>query len=500
MRDGRLLVAGQTCWRVEHADRVACIIDGQDYFRRVKAAMLQARRRILLIGWDFDTRMLLERGGRTLPGPNPLGTFLRYLVRIRPDLEIHLLRSNVRLVSAFEAMWGAVTPVALMNRLSSDRLQFAVDGVHPVGAVPHQKIVVVDDAIAFCGGIDLTVDRWDTREHLHHNVFRRNVGHTYGPRHDVAVAVDGAAAAALAEHARGRWQAATGVTLEPVTATHTVWPDDLEPTMRDIEVGIARTRPEFEGQSEAREVEALNLAALAVADRAIYLENQYLASRKIVDVLAVRLQEPDGPEVVIVMPRHSESRLEEQAMDSARFRMLHLLWAADKHQRLGVYWPVTDTRGESSGRRADGEEKGATSIYVHSKVMVIDDQLLRIGSSNLNNRSLGFDSECDVAFEAHPGDDGHKKVSAAIAAVRTSLVAEHLGVSAEEFDRALADQGSLLKAIEALRGQGKTLSRFTERTIAGEGSLLAENDLMDPDRVPSSFVRSLQRWIARLND
>lgn len=485
MRDGRLLVAGQTCWRVERADRVACIIDGQDYFRHVKAAMLQAQRRILLIGWDFDTRMLLERGGKTLPGPNPLGTLLRYLVRIRPDLEIHLLRSNVRLVSAFEAMWGAVTPVALMNRLSSDRLQFAVDGVHPTGAVPHQKIVVVDDAIAFCGGIDLTVDRWDTREHLHHNAFRRNVGHAYGPRHDVVAAVDGAAARALAEHARERWHAATGVALEPVTTADAVWPEQLEPTMRDVEVGIARTLPQLEGRAETREVEALNLAALAVADRAIYLENQYLASRKIVDVLAVRLQEPDGPEVVIVMPRHSESRLEEQAMDSARFRMLHVLWSADKHQRLGVYWPVT-THGES--------------IYVHSKVMVIDDQLLRIGSSNLNNRSLGFDSECDVAFEAHLGDDGHEEVGAAIAAVRNGLVAEHLDVTPEEFDRALADEGSLLKAIEKLKGRGKTLSRFTERTVAGEGSLLAENDLMDPDRVPTSFVRSLQRWIARLND
>jgi phospholipase D1/2 len=485
MRDGRLLVTGQTCWRVEHADRVACIIDGQDYFRHVKAAMLRAQRRILLVGWDFDTRMLLERGGKTLPGPNPLGTFLRYLVRVRPDLEVHLLRSNVRLVSAFEAMWGAVTPVALMNRLSSDRLQFAVDGVHPTGAVPHQKIVVVDDAIAFCGGIDLTVDRWDTREHLDHNAFRRNVGHAYGPRHDVAAAVDGAAASALAEHARERWQAATGVALEPVTATHAVWPRGLEPTMRDVEVGIARTLPELKGRSEAREVEALNLAALAVADRAIYLENQYLASRKIVDVLAVRLQEPDGPEVVIVMPRHSESRLEEQAMDSARFRMLNVLWRADEHRRLGVYWPVTE---------------GGTSIYVHSKVMVIDDQLLRIGSSNLNNRSLGFDSECDVAFEAHPGSPGHESVSAAIATVRNGLVAEHLDVTLEEFERVLADEGSLLKAIETLKGSGKTLSRFTERTIAGEGSLLAENDLMDPDRVPRSFVRSLQRWIARLNE
>jgi phospholipase D1/2 len=485
MRDGRLLVTGQTCWRVEHADRVACIVDGADYFRHVKAALLQARRRVLLIGWDFDTRMLLERGGKSLPGPNEFGTFLRYLIRTQPDLEIHLLRSNVRLISAFEGMWGSVTPLALMNRLTNERLQFAIDGAHPVGAVPHQKIVVIDDAMAFCGGIDLSVDRWDTREHLDDNKFRRALGRNYGPRHDVVAAVDGDAARALAEHARERWQTATGQSLEPVDSDHAGWPQGLEPTMRNVEVGIARTLPELKGRTEAREVEALNLAALAVADRAIYLENQYLASRKIVDVLAVRLQEPEGPEVVIVLPRHSESRLEEQAMDSARFRLLHKLWAADRYQRLGVYWPVTD---------------GATSIYVHSKVMVIDDQLLRIGSSNLNNRSLGFDSECDVAFEAVPSADNHQEISTAITSVRNGLVAEHLGVAVDVFERVLEQEGSLLKAIEQLKGSGKTLSRFSERTVAGEGSLLAENDLMDPDRVPTSFVRSLQRWIVRLND
>ncbi|AQA03259.1 phospholipase [Mycobacterium sp. MS1601] len=500
MRDGRLLVTGQTCWRVEHADRVACIIDGQDYFRHVKAAMLRARRRILLIGWDFDTRMLLERGGKTLPGPNQLGTLLRYLVRIRPELEIHLLRSNVRLVSAFEAMWGAVTPVALMNRLSSDRLQFAVDGVHPTGAVPHQKIVVVDDKIAFCGGMDLTVDRWDTREHLDRNEFRQNVGHAYGPRHDVAAAVDGAAARALAEHARQRWHTATGVELEPVEAAHLVWPRGLEPTMRDVQVGIARTLPELPEHPEVREVEALNLAALAVADKSIYLENQYLASRKIVDVLAVRLREPAGPEVLIVLPRHSESKLEEQSMDSARYRLLHILWEADKHGRLGVFWPVTGGESSSpgtSGRRARRPDSpGGTSVYVHSKVMVIDDQLLRIGSSNLNNRSLGFDKECDLAFEA-AGDEQRS----AIAAVRNGLIAEHLGLDPGDFDAAVAAaDGSLLAAIEGARGQGRTLTPFTEETIAGEGSLLAENDLMDPDRVPTSFVRSAQRWIARLNE
>jgi phospholipase D1/2 len=195
--------------------------------------------------------------------------------------------------------------------------------------------------------------------------------------------------------------------------------------------------------------------------------------------------ETDGPEVVIVMPRSSESRLEQQAMDSARHRLLQLLWAADDHRRLGVYWPVTD---------------GGTAIYVHAKVLVVDERLLRIGSSNLNNRSMGFDSECDLAVEAAPGSPGRADTSRMITSMRNRLASEHLAVSVADFEAAVHRHGSFLKAIDSLRGDGKTLRRFTESTVDGEASPLAENDLMDPDHVPRSLTRSVQRWLEHLNE
>src|SRR6478672_8198709 len=74
--DDRLLTPGQTCWRVARADQVACIIDAADYFLHVKVAMLRARHRIMLIGWDFDARTTFERGIKTIPGPNQLSAFL----------------------------------------------------------------------------------------------------------------------------------------------------------------------------------------------------------------------------------------------------------------------------------------------------------------------------------------------------------------------------------------------------------------------------------------
>lgn len=476
----QVLTEGQTCWRVARADQFACVIDAADYFKQVKAAMLRAQHRIMLIGWDFDARMTFERGAKTVSGPNQLGPLLYWMLRKRPALEVYLLKSNLRLLPAFDGIWFGLTPVAVLNQISSKRLHLAIDGAHPIGSVHHQKIVVIDDAVAFCGGIDLTLNRWDTPAHQHASRSRRNAGRSYGPRHEVAAAVDGAAARALGEQARARWQAATDESLVPVEPEHDTWPSQLEPILRNVDVGIARTLPESDPQLEVREVEALNLAAIAAARDTIYLENQYLASRRLVDALAARLREDDGPEIVIVLARRGNNTLEREAMDSARHLLIQVLWAADDHHRLGIYWP---------------EDGGGVPIYVHAKVLAVDDRLLRIGSSNLNNRSMGFDSECDVAIEADPKCPEHDDVRRQVISVRHRLAAEHLGVSVDEFDGALAESRSFLKAVETLRGDGRTLRPFTEQTVADEAGPLAESDLVDPDHVPRSLTRSVQRLI-----
>jgi phosphatidylserine/phosphatidylglycerophosphate/cardiolipin synthase-like enzyme len=479
MGDDRLLIPGRTCWRVTRAGQFACIIDAADYFHHIKSAMLRAQHRIMLIGWDLDARMAFERGSKMLPGPNQLGAFLYWMLWKRPELEVYLLKSNLRLLPAFDGIWYGLTPVSVVNQISSRRMHFAIDGARPTGAVHHQKIAVIDDAVAFCGGLDLTVDRWDTRAHEQRNRGRRTVGRSYGPRHDVAAAVDGDAARALGEQACQRWEKATGRSVQPVDAKHIAWPRKLQPTLRDVDVGIARTLPQLDDRDEVREVEALNLEAIAAARHTIYLENQYLASRRLVDALATRLSEEDGPEIVIVLPRRGNNTLERGTMDGARHRLIRLLWAADEHHRLGVYYPVTE---------------GGTPIYVHSKVMVVDDRLLRIGSSNLNNRSMGFDSECDVAIEADTDSTDDDEVRRQITWVRDQLVSEHLGVSADEF----GEGRSLINTVEELRGEGRTLAPFTEETVADEASPLAENDLMDPDHVPRSLTRSVQRFIEGL--
>lgn len=96
------IVPGETCWRVEQADRLSVIFDGAAYFRVAKSAMLSARRAIMLIGWDFDTRIEFEPDEVTLEGPNTLGDFLAWLPKERPDLEVYMLKWDLGAVQSLQ--------------------------------------------------------------------------------------------------------------------------------------------------------------------------------------------------------------------------------------------------------------------------------------------------------------------------------------------------------------------------------------------------------------
>ena len=478
-----LLRPGDTCWRVACADRLAVIVDASDYFATVRAAVQNARHSVILIGWDFDTRIELERPATASNVPNRLGKFLTWCIEQRPELRIYVLRWDLGLINS---LGRGSTPLVVLDWMTSRRIRFKLDGAHPVGSAHHQKIVVIDDALAFCGGIDITGDRWDTREHLDDNPerVRPTTKRPYGPWHDVSTAVDGEAARALGELARRRWKNATGEDIEPPPPARAVWPEGLQTSFRDVDVAIARTAPGHGDEKAVFEIERLYLAAIRGARRTIYVESQYFASRKIAEAMAARLREPDGPEIIVVNPETANGWLEEEVMGSSRARLLRLVAEADTHGRFRIYTPVTDL-----GR----------PIYVHAKVMVVDDRLLKVGSSNLNNRSLGFDTECDLAIEANASSEGARR-AAAIVTFRNELLAEHLGVDSDIVARTIQRSGgSLIRAVEDLRrSRGRTLVPFEAPELAlVEDALLSENQLLDPER-PSRFWKNLRRTWRRL--
>ncbi|GGK36640.1 phospholipase D-like domain-containing protein [Salinarimonas ramus] len=476
----RILRPGDTCWRIAHADRAGLVVDAQDYFRAVKEAMLAARHTIMLIGWDFDLRIQFEPDGATMEGPNALGPFLRWISKTRPELRIYVLKWDLGMI---QALGRGSTPLMILDWTTSENIRFHLDGAHPPGAAHHQKIVAIDDVFAFCGGIDMTADRWDTRGHLDGDERRlRPSGRAYGPWHDATMALDGDAAKSLAEHARQRWKLATGEELEPPPARAPIWPSGVAPTFVDVDVGIARTAPLFGNHPKIFEVESLLLSCIREARETIYCESQYFASRTIAEVIAGRLREADGPQIVIVNPMSADGYLEAATMDTARARLLKLVRDADVFDRFRIYTPVTHA----------GED-----IYVHAKILIVDDRLIRIGSSNLNNRSMGFDTECDVAIEAVEGAPDAAERRRRILDVRADLLAEHLATTPEAVEQAIAEHG-LVGAVDRLSGHGRTLAPYEPDPIGPAEELLAENDLLDPERPPKWIQRAKATLMAPL--
>ena len=475
----QLLQPGLTCWRVERAARFTPIVDAAAYFAHLRSALLQAQHSVLFVGWEFDTRIKLDPDHPMKGLPDEFGPFLSELVGRRPSLSIRVLQWNLGVLGTLAR---GTTPLYLLNWMRAKRFQFRLDSAHPPGASHHQKVVVIDDVLAFCGGIDMTDDRWDTREHADDDRRRvRPSGRAYAPFHDVTVAVDGAAAAALGDLARERWQRATGEwIMPPDRPDHDPWPEALVPCLRDVDVAIARTEPAYHGRPGVREIEQLYLAGIAAARHTIYVESQYFASRCIAEAMAARLGEPDGPEIVVVNPDRAMGWLEEAAMGRGRSRVLAHIRSADRFGRFRIYRPVT-----AAGR----------PIYVHAKVLIVDDRLLRIGSSNLNNRSMGLDTECDLAVEAVPDQAAGPETARAILGFRDALLGEHLGVPVDDIARTLARNGSLLATVEALRrDNGRTLVPLDEPD-PGSAHPLSEGELLDPEQ-PEPIWRAVRHAFA----
>ena len=481
---GDILIEGKNCWRKRRAGRVSFLIDGAAYFHAFAQSVERAKKSICIAAWDINSEIELLRTDQTQGARTRLGDFLNRLVSHTPGLHAYILAWDFSMIFALERQ---LLSVFNLGWKTHRRIHFYHDGNHPVGASHHQKIVVIDDAIAFVGGLDFTKCRWDTSAHQVDDSRRRDPrGRPYPPFHDVQMLVDEEAARSLGDLFRRRWQQATGKKLTtPLRDGDDPWPLYLKPDLTDVTIAIARTEPAFQGREEVREVEALYLDAIAHARKYLYIENQFMTSSAISDVLADRLREQGGPEIVIVLPRQNSGWLEKNTMQVIRAHVLKRLFEADRDGRLRVYYPSIAGTGD-------------TFINVHAKVLIVDDDFIRIGSSNLSNRSMGLDTECDLALEA----EGKTEVRKAIALLRNRLLGEHLGVAPEKVEEAMASNNSLIGTVEAMRRSGRTLLPLDDEPPKHE-SPLSDPLLVDPEgpvdleQLMSQFVPEEIRLIQR---
>lgn len=456
----------RNAFAVAEADQSALLIDACVYYQTVYRTLEQARHYAVLSGWQFDSGVPLLRGQDAEKATRPvtLLKFLHALCEERPELTIYILAWDFSVAYMSEREWMQGVKFAY---LTNPRVRFEWDE-HPVaGASHHQKFVVVDGAIGFLGGIDICDARWDECDHREHNPQRVNLaGEPCKPYHDVQAALTGAAVGPLIDVFVQRWQRATGDRLQLGLASSEVQSRfDLSRLSNGHaqpigceRVAFSRTQQDERAKpAEVEEIRQLFSDALLAAERLVYAETQYFTSRSIAQVLLDRMRNDSLPklDIVVCMPHGADSPKEKLALGDTQEAVLHALseTARQTGHELRLLYSATCT-----------ESGGEIPTFIHAKLLIVDDQLLIVGSPNLTERSMGLDTEIAATWYQN-GDHSNQATGDCVRNIRTRLLAEHAGVDAREFEL----ESGLCAKIDALIASGH--SRLRHRPIQSSGPL-----------------------------
>jgi phosphatidylserine/phosphatidylglycerophosphate/cardiolipin synthase-like enzyme len=361
---------------------VEIFVDGADALPAMVRAMRRARRRVLLAGWFFSADFRLEREGAGL-------TLEELLRELGERIDVYVLAWAGAPLPVFRPARREVqAQLSLLGRHAG--VHVAADSRERPMHCHHEKLVIIDDAQAFIGGIDLTYvagDRLDVRGHP----YRGELGW-----HDAASLVSGPLAPEVSAHFRMRWHEVTGETLAALPAG--------EPAVGGLTAQLVRTVPEHIYDALPRgEFSILEayLGALRAATRLIYLENQFLWSSEVVAVLRDKLRNPPCDEfrLVVLLPSRPNN-----GADDTRGQLGVLVEADDDAHRF-----LACTLYAPGGSDAE-------KVYVHAKIGIVDDRWLTLGSANLNEHSLFNDTEVNVVVND----------AELASATRRRLWAEHL--------------------------------------------------------------------------
>jgi phospholipase D1/2 len=492
-----ILAPGGACGVIVDSPRSGLLIDGHDYYRAVYDACRQAKKSILMLGWQFDSGVELLRGAEAEDADHPLGLlgFLSSLCEERPELRVYILTWRSSAVFALEREpFQSLT----IRARSHENLRFELDGCHPLGASQHQKAVIVDRAIAMLGGMDLCNGRWDDRAHLADDPRRGRRPlrrQQYKPYHDTQAYVTGEAVDTLRAWFVERWERGCNekIVLEDAPRD----PIAITPTLEITapRVGLTRTMPEMENTDPPRpaitELRELHHCAIAAAERSIYIENQYFCSEEIRRALLDRMNRDDEPlEIVIVLPQRSGGLKEQIAVGVRQSEMLRELkaMAVRTGHHVGVYYVA-----------APGPD-GDVPVFIHSKVMIVDDRLLLVSSCNTTNRSLGLDSELGVAWEAETEEPSIRQA-------RIELLREHTGLDRFDAEERLAPQERLVARLDELaRARTSRLRMHDMREDDQPGKAIAEslreNVALDPrdDDAYEDILPDPDQWHRHVKD
>lgn len=436
---------GQNCWVKSTADFSTPLIDCANYYKALHSAIVRASHSIFIVGWDIDSRIRLLRGEdeKQSEAPSVISDLLEWKAKQNPDISIYLLRwdSSLAFFSQRE-MWAK----EVWDENTPDNVQAELDDSIPLGGSQHQKVVVIDDEVVFSGGMDVSTNRWDTREHPVLSSERQGPDGEYGPLHDVQMVSSGPVVEDFAKLARWRWQRVANtspvdIREKSVNSNNdelpSTWPDEFPPMFRNVECALARTIPFMNDVKPAQEVRHMLLDLISEAESFIYIENQFTARIEIAEALNKQLKLKPDLSVIIVSSFEPKGKFECEAFWATRREFKAVVEEGIDSQRVKLtYSSIQDMQGRTAYKR------------IHSKVMTIDDKYLVIGSSNLSNRSMTLDTEIDTILFGNSEDN-----KAMVAHVRDDLLAEHTGRALEDVAELLAksaESGAEQSPVEAL--------------------------------------------------
>jgi phosphatidylserine/phosphatidylglycerophosphate/cardiolipin synthase-like enzyme len=347
--------------RPRAGNHMEVLIDGAAVLPRIAKELRGARSHVHVAGWYLSPYFALERNDER-------SEVRQLLTELAERIDVRVLTWAGSPLPLFHPDRDDVDGVRHALTFGT-RVRFAADAKERPMHCHHEKVVIIDDSVAFVGGVDLTSyagDRYDAQEHR----ARGRIGW-----HDAAAVIRGPAVADVAEHFRLRWHEVTGEEL----------PEPTPPAAAgDVELQLVRTVPERIYRSlprgDFRIVEAYT-RALRSARKLVYLENQFLWSTEIAQILEAKLTDPptDDFRVVLILPANPND-----GGDDTRGQLADLL---ESDGGAGRVLACTIT--------ALGD-LGPCPVYVHAKIGIVDDRWLTLGSANLNEHSLFNDTEMNI--------------------------------------------------------------------------------------------------------
>ena len=439
-------------------NRVTPLVDGRRFLTELCAVLERAKSYVYVAGWCLTPEFPL----------------LRSTVQETSDTRLlDLLCVAAQRVPVRILLWGGDAAILHPTRGDMETVAHSFTGHAGANLVcrldttahfshcHHQKAIVVDGQVAFVGGMDLTTyqgDRWDVPGHP----LRA------GPNwHDVELKLEGELVADVEDNFRQRWQGSWqsgDLPDEPASLPHREPDYDHDWNMP---AQVLRTIPHDVYARVPRGEFGIHhayLAAFENARRFIYIENQYLWSPQVMDVLIAQVQrtrsEPFRLAIVLPAGAHSGKWDNDQHVQKLR--------TVDGGRGIVAVYSLCAS-GPSAGMHAFRYRP----VYVHAKVAIVDDEWLTVGSANLNNRGLVTDSEINVAVQDRD----------LATRLRIDLWAEHLALPAIQVEQ--TDPIALIDQV--WRDRASENAAIQRRPDRGDRPLVGGVQRYATGRVPASW-------------